>query len=249
MKQIVIFSQSEAGLSEFTRMIERELGRDGSLCEMTAFSDTKILMNYLISSGSQVDVLLFDLCRQNPAFIKLATTITKLYPDIDLMCISKPPLADEDGGSIPSAYAPDFILSTPISFDDMEKPLAKAVTTLTKYESGKLTLFTKSQVYRLRHSRIDYIASNNRQLIFHGGENELCVYGKLGEVEEELGEDFLRCHQSYLVNINRIMEFGKLSIKLTTGVRIPVSKSRYDKAYADFLRYTGKTGLGECGCK
>lgn len=247
MRRIVIFSGSETGLDEIHSMVEKEFGKDGSDCSLTAFSDTKKLLNYLVTNGAAVDVVLFDFCRQSQGYIRLAGTISKICPDVDMLYISKPLYSFSEAGA--PTLGPEYILSTPVCFDDMERPLAKAVTTLTKYESGKMTLFTKGQVYRLRHSRIDYIVSNNRQLIFHGGENELCVYGKLGEVERELGEDFLRCHQSYLVNINRIMEFGKLSIKLTSGVRIPVSKARYDKAYADFLRYTGNTDLGDCGCK
>lgn len=247
MKRIVIFSGNETGLDEIHSMVENEFGKDGSDFSLTAFDDTKKLMNYLVTNGAAVDVVLFDLCRQSQSYIRLANTISKICPDIDMLYISKPFYTFSDTGA--PTMGPEYILSTPICFDDLQRPLAKAVTTLTKYDSGKLTLFTKGQVYRLRHSRIDYIVSSNRQLTFHGGENELCVYGKMTDVERELGEDFLRCHQSYLVNINRIMEFGKLSIKLVTGVRIPVSKSRYDKAYAAFLRYTGCTGLGECGCK
>ncbi|MPM16146.1 hypothetical protein SDC9_62522 [bioreactor metagenome] len=247
MKRIVIFSGSEAGLDEILCMVEKEFGKDGLDCSLTAFFDSKKLMNFLDANSSAVDIVLFDLCRQSHSYIGLADTLSKYYPDIDLLYISKPLYTFSEADR--SVTMPEYILSTPLSFDDLQRPLSKAVTALTKYDSGKLTLFTKSQVYRLRHSRIDYIVSSNRQLTFHGGENVLCVYGKLNDVEQELGEDFLRCHQSYLVNINRIMEFGKLSIKLITGVRVPVSKSRYEKAYAAFLRYTGCTGIGECGCK
>ena len=247
MKSIVIFSGNEAGLDEILCMVEKEFREEGFDCSLNAFSDTKKLMNFLDANSAAVDIVLFDFCRQNQSYLRLANTISENYPDIDLLFISKPVYTFPETDV--STVEPEYILSTPLSSDDLQRPLAKAVTTLTRYDSGKLTLFTKSQVYRLRHSRIDYISSSNRQLTIHGGENELCVYGKLSEVEEALGEDFLRCHQSYLVNMNRIMEFGKLSIKLISGVRIPVSKSRYDKAHADFLRYAGCTDIGECGSK
>lgn len=228
MTRIAIFTGNGAQLKEIHCLLEKEFAGGGECCHLTAFSDTKKLLDYLEGDGGGVDIVLFDLRRQNDGYLRAARAIAKGYPDIDLLCISKPPLALTDGGAPPAEQG--LILSTPVLADDLEGCLAKAVRTLTRYESGKLTVVTKSQTYRLRHSRIDYVVSSNRQLTFHSGEKELCVYGKLSELEAKLGEGFVRCHQSYLVNAHRIMAFDKgghpaLFRRQAAGLEIPLPQS------------------------
>lgn len=239
MLRIVIFSGSQAKLGELHSMVTKELINDGVDCNFVFFSDTKKLMNYLGDNSHSIDIVLFDLYRKSQSSIRLATTISTAYPNIDLLLVSKPISVPDDADDTVTLEGPDYILSTPVSLHDLDRSFAKAVKTFSKYESGKITLCAKGQIFRLRLSYIDYIVSSNRLLTFHGGERELCVYGKLDEIEEQLEEGFLRCHQSYLVNMSRILTFNKNNVQLYSGIRIPVSKSRFSKAYADFLGYAG----------
>ncbi len=52
------------------------------------------------------------------------------------------------------------------------------------------------------------------------------TYMQLGEFGELLGEGFARVHQSYLVNLDDVVELGAHDLTLTDGARIPVSRRR-----------------------
>ena len=75
----------------------------------------------------------------------------------------------------------------------------------------------RSQVLHIPREEIMYVESHNSQCILHqAGQKTYTLYKKLGEiarlddVERELkGHGFLRCHQSFLVNMNYVKAVDK----------------------------------------
>ena len=63
------------------------------------------------------------------------------------------------------------------------------------------------------------------------------IYKKLDEIQEELPPYFLRCHQSYLVNMNYIKRADK-EFELVTGDIISIRQrdlKRIRSVYLDYL--------------
>lgn len=77
--------------------------------------------------------------------------------------------------------------------------------------------------------RILYLESNVRVLRLVTVEEEYRFYDSLDHAESVLGEGFLRCHRSYLVNIRRIRKYSGSEILLQGDIAIPISRS-YGKA-------------------
>lgn len=74
-------------------------------------------------------------------------------------------------------------------------------------------------------SRILYLESDRRQLHLITETGSHCFYGSLDEVQKQLGDIFLRCHRSYLVNIKQIQKYSREQICLKNGTAVPVSRS------------------------
>ena len=68
------------------------------------------------------------------------------------------------------------------------------------------------------------------------------VYMKMDELEKILPEYFLRCHKSYIVNMNQILSLSSEGIVLESGKKLPVSRAKYREAKRRFLTYFN----GEC---
>lgn len=64
----------------------------------------------------------------------------------------------------------------------------------------------RNSVIQVLYSEIEYIESSNSKCILHRTDgNKYTIYKKLNDIEEEINHRaFLRCHQSYLVNMNKI---------------------------------------------
>lgn len=97
-------------------------------------------------------------------------------------------------------------------------------------------LCTAAQVYTFRTGTQDtavrladilYFESNRRQITLHVKQGSYTYYEKLDAIEKALrGSDFVRCHQSFLVNAKEIRAVKADALTLSNGEALPVSKSR-----------------------
>lgn len=86
---------------------------------------------------------------------------------------------------------------------------------------------TASEVRNIALNDIMYFESNRRLLTVHTRQGETTFYGKLDDIQKNLLEkDFIRTHQSFLVNALKIKSIKKDNVELADGTVLPVSKSR-----------------------
>ena len=100
----------------------------------------------------------------------------------------------------------------------------------------------RSTVTKLAYHEILYIESNNSKWILHtenGG--AYTVYKTLNTIEKELGDRrFLRCHQSFLVNMDHIKQIEKQFL-LSNGDYVPIRQrgvKAVRQAYIDYIAST-----------
>lgn len=77
----------------------------------------------------------------------------------------------------------------------------------------------------LDRRKILYLESSVRILKLVSLDGEYRFYGSLDKIQEALGERFLRCHKSFLVNIAQVLKFSGGRIVLQGGMEVPVSRS------------------------
>ena len=70
---------------------------------------------------------------------------------------------------------------------------------------------------RVLCSEIVYAEVFNRKILLHTLEEEIEYYGKIADLERELGEDFFRTHRSYLVHFQYVLKYDASSVFLEKG--------------------------------
>ena len=75
---------------------------------------------------------------------------------------------------------------------------------------------------------IDYVESIKRKVFIHADGGVHQMYSTMRDVIARLPESFLRCHNSYLVNAERVAGITPTEVVLTSGAKVPMSK-RYAK--------------------
>ncbi len=78
---------------------------------------------------------------------------------------------------------------------------------------------------RIDRRGILYLESRLRMLRLVTKTEEYAFYAGLEDVQRQLGEEFLRCHKSFLVNLEKVVRFSKEQIVLEDGTNIPISRS------------------------
>lgn len=71
-----------------------------------------------------------------------------------------------------------------------------------------------------------FIESDLRRVRIHMRSDILEMYGKLGDVLNRLSDEFVRCHQSFAVNLRYVEHLGATDVELVDGRCVPVSRRR-----------------------
>lgn len=110
-----------------------------------------------------------------------------------------------------------------------------------EYSGGQKTLLVREGVRgaRIVYREILFVESRNSMLLVHTADGqEHRVYRRLDEVEGELaGRSFLRCHQSYLVNLAYVRAAEKDSFVLESGVKIPLRRQMAKQLRESYFCY------------
>lgn len=86
---------------------------------------------------------------------------------------------------------------------------------------------------------IDFIESIKRKVFVHADSGVYQMYSTMRDVMARLPGSFLRCHNSYLVNAERVASVNPAEVVLTSGVKVPMSK-RYAKEVRKQLQASGE---------
>ena len=119
-----------------------------------------------------------------------------------------------------------YILKTDL-VNAFDRVFGECLTELRKSITDFFTVKTASEVRNVPLKDILYFESDRRVIIIHTQKGEITFYGKLDDIQKELDQkDFIRTHQSFLVNALKIKGVKKDSAELLNGVVLPVSKSK-----------------------
>ncbi len=119
-----------------------------------------------------------------------------------------------------------YILKTDLE-NAFDRILSDCLAELKKQATDFYTLKTASLVKNIPLDEIYYFESKLRVIIIHTKNEEISFYGKLNDIEKELTEkDFIRIHQSFLVNASKIKSLNKETAQLSCNASLPISKSK-----------------------
>lgn len=124
---------------------------------------------------------------------------------------------------IKEKMAQEFIMS----MDDAVRELHCKIETFFYEAKGKKV--------KIPFSEILYFESRRRMVQIKTKKGEKTFYGKLDDVESSLADTaFIRCHQSYIVNLSWVREIRKKELILENGEAVPVSESRRETVCSYF---------------
>ena len=79
--------------------------------------------------------------------------------------------------------------------------------------------------YRIPLQKILSFSSDRRQVTCVTADRSYTFYGKLDDVAAQLGPDFVRVHQRYLVRAAAVERLEGAEVYLAGGASLPVSRS------------------------
>ncbi len=122
-------------------------------------------------------------------------------------------------------------------FADVFRRAAEKLSVLEKQRRRTLLVQYAGASRVIPLENIRYVESRGHKLLLHLKEGTVEYYGKIGELEQELGGQFARIHKGYLVNLRHVEEYARGQVTLTGGEKLTISKYKYDAFVKQHLRF------------
>lgn len=210
------------------------------LFEIASFTSGKMLIDEFLDGGFTTDILFLDIYMPEIDGIKTAQEIRAGHKDVKIIFLS----SSKD--YYPQAYevfAFNYIVK-PFDRERLYAVLSRALDELRKESGYKIRIQYKGAAHSVDCRDIWYIESRDKLILFHlADESVLQCYGKLDEILKELPEQsFVRCHQSFLVNLSHVREIGDNYFRTgqtVIGISRKYGKEAKDKYYACLFSHMG----------
>ena len=188
----------------------------------------------LISSASVIDILLMDinLGKKKQNGIEIAERIKDNNKDCQVIFIS----GYNDYAQDIFEAKPVFFIRKPIEEEILIKAVDLAIENVNKSRTERFCYQRESRVYIVPIQDIIYFESSRRIIKIVSNNGTDVFYSRLNDIESTIAGDFIRIHQSYLVNPRYIASLNGNEIYLTNGVKLPVSKPRLANVKEELLR-------------
>ena len=135
-------------------------------------------------------------------------------------------------------------LTKPIDKEILDKYIDKIYkkenTQRNDKEQKTLVIITKGKECIINVDNIIYLESDNHRTLIHFENETFSVYEKLGVVEKRLPCSFVRCHKSFLVNMDKIRYIENEYVSINENLSIPVSRSRKEYVRNIYFDYIGE---------
>lgn len=204
--------------------------------EIATFVSGEDLLREFDGNSSPFDLILLDIRMDGMNGLDTAKEIRRHDTDVKIIFITSSPEYVFRGYEV-NAYR--YILKTELDFS--LRPTLKSVLSEMSGKAENMFAFSShSENISIPLKSILYFESNKRVIIVHSTKGEYSFYDKMDAIEERLaGEDFVRCHQSYVVNAKEIRECSTGRIVLRNNEELPVSK-KYQKAANDAFMWVNR---------
>lgn len=219
-------------------------------CTEDALSLKKFMESHKVSVYADADSLLEDIENKNIWYdlyfldifmeksmngIELAGRLRKVQEEAVICFIST---SDDFYREAYDLYAIQYLLK-PVQEEAVKKLLGKVSKNLVRNTEQKLSFQSRGQAGSIPYGNILYISSREHTINIRctDGTVQECK-GKLSELAMKVcGNVFMRCHQSFLVNMYHVDSLSGMEL-LIAGEQIPISRRYYaevKKRYQEIL--------------
>ena len=198
MLNFVLCDDNKLILTKLCKMLE-SIFINNNLQAQIVFSSTNSEETLEYVLNNEVHVLLLDIeLKSKLTGIEMANIIRKNNKSIYIIFTT----GHLEYGLIAYQCKTFDYLAKPITIERLEGTILRLFDDLTSKPRNFLKLDTKNTVINL--DSVQYIQKDGMKLIFYTNSREYKIYSSFKKISASLPENFVRCHKSYIININKV---------------------------------------------
>jgi len=176
------------------------------------FTKNDISAQIVLSSGSPkelldfaennpVDVLILDInLKADISGCDIADIIRKKNKDVYIIFLT----GHFEYALVAYKYKTFDYLIKPITIERLEETVLRLLNDLEESQAK----FLKFNNTYIKQDEINYIKKDGMKLVFCTPSHNYEIYSSFSKIENCLPENFVRCHKSYIINIDKIKHFA-----------------------------------------
>jgi DNA-binding LytR/AlgR family response regulator len=194
--------------------------------ECTPYESGELLL-WDYENGSHFDILFLDIFMDGMSGVEVAKRIRLTNPYALLIFVSS---SNEFYRESYDLYAFHYLIK-PLTGNQLTPVLNRALIQLNQDADQVVRFSFNNNLHNVRCSQLLYLSSDKHIVNFHlidGG--TLKAYGKIDDFVTQLPvNDFVRCHQSYIVNLKHVtgVTLGEFML---SAIKVPVSRKYFVQA-------------------
>jgi len=174
------------------------------------------------------DVLLLDIQMDKMTGIELAKKLREQKDDVVIIFITAVKDYVFEGYDVNALH----YLLKPVDKDKLFSCMESAYNEMKKVEKYIIINDTKVPL-----NSIMYVEAQAHYIVVATENKDFSLKKAITAFSRELGEGFMFCHRSYIVNLSAVKQIKREEIILDNGKSIPVSRAKYKEVNEAFISY------------
>lgn len=206
--------------------------------QIVTYSTGMMLLGDIEEGRVQPDMIFMDIKLAEGSGIKTARNVLKFLPSCQIIFVSGYDDYYLDVYEVEHIY----FVKKPLDNTYIADAMKKAMDRIDRSRDEIFGFTSKSKMTLLPLKQILYFEKEKRKILVYTIDGKCHeYYGKMDELMSQLNNSFVRCHNSYVVNIGKIMGMDREKFIMGDNSEIPISRMYYKPAKERFLDHIENT--------
>lgn len=209
MLNFVICDDNLLILDRLEKMLEKIFTKNNYDASVVFKSDNADdILDYI--DENTADVLMLDInLKYNKSGLELAKEIRKRKKNSYIIFTT----GHLEYAMVAYKYKTFDYLPKPITYDRLEDTITRLFEDANELSKNYIKIDSKNTI--VDESEIQYIKRDGMKLVFHTSSRDYDTYSSFNKFQEKLPDSYVRCHKSYIANINQIKNVEPVSGTIT----------------------------------
>lgn len=232
MYQVAICDDEVVFTKQLKEMIADILEKIGINYQITIFNRPTDLFSNMEKQQSNFHILFLDIMIGSVNGIEVAHQLREAGNDIGIVFVT----CSKEYALEAYSVNPIHYLLKPVDKTKLETVLKKDYT--QHFRKRNIIVSVNGGSSAIFISEILYVEVLNRHLFIHLENRVIETKGTLNNFFAQLNStEFIRCHNSFLVNMKKICDVKRYEFTLHNGTKVPISKNSYQSAQEVFIDF------------
>lgn len=240
MVNICLCDDDKDILNYYCTIINKICVLNNRIINLEIFESGEGLLFEIEENIQKFDIIIIDIFMKKLNGIETAKMLrTYGYTGILIFLTSSDEFALEAFG----VESLNYIIKDENQIKRFESVFLKAVMQIEDKKNNKIIVYSNKQRKILDLDNIEYMESVTKKInIYYSTKKIEKINYTLNEILEQTNKyGFIRCHKSYIVNINYILSFNKMQCVLKNDIIIPIGRKYYNSFKEEFSIYEFKS--------